>query len=404
MAKIKPAQKSKNKRKKSNTSQQTHKDWINLFAQAQGLYSQGMLEDARQKAQSALKITAASSTLTLSSLCPLNLLSAISLDLGDIEKARNYLLECVTLDPEGEVSEDLGGGAEKFFSLAQLSEEGGKDSVQWIKKGINVLQREILTFEIDANPEDLTHQVKKRKLASALCSIVEIYMTDLSWDEDAEAQCETLVTEAMLVSPDNPEVLQTLASVRISQTRIEDARSALKRGLALWINLPPLHEDVPEFPGKISLCRLLLEVDLQDDAMDILHLLVLEDDQSVEAWYLGGFCRCLMARAQRRNEAQDKGQGEGTEVFTEEEEDLLRSSRKWLLKCLKLYAQQDYEDEPLKAHAEQLLAELDEQLGPVPEGEEADENGNWEDTESDESEDGDDDEDGDDEMEETPTT
>ena len=39
--------------------------------------------------------------------------------------------------------------------------------------------------------------------------------------------------------PDSAEALQTLASVRISQTRLDDAKAALARSYALWSDLGP---------------------------------------------------------------------------------------------------------------------------------------------------------------------
>ncbi len=86
---------------------------------------------------------------------------------------------------------------------------------------------------------------KKRRLADTLCAVAEVYMTDLSWEEDAEQRCEALVTEASLLAPDMAEAWQTLANVRISQARTEEARAALQRSLDLWKDLPP---DDPAIP------------------------------------------------------------------------------------------------------------------------------------------------------------
>ena len=199
------------------------------------------------------------------------------------------------------------------------------------------------------------------------------------WEDNAEARCEALVTEALLVAPDRPEVLQTLASVRISQTRFDDARSALRRSLATWKHLPPEDAEVPDFPTKISLCRLLIEASLRDNAMEVLDRLVLEDDQSVEAWYLGGWCQYLIVEAQtERAGGASNGlmNGEQAEI----EEDMI-SSRKWLLNSLRLYEQLKYEDERLGDHAKELVTELNNSLGPPPEDDGADDD-EWEDEEA----------------------
>lgn len=60
-----------------------------------------------------------------------------------------------------------------------------------------------------------------------------------SLEPDAEEKCERYVTEALFVVPDSAEALQTLASIRISQNRIDDAKAALERSVGLWKNLGP---------------------------------------------------------------------------------------------------------------------------------------------------------------------
>lgn len=191
-------------------------------------------------------------------------------------------------------------------------------------------------------------------------------LTDCRWEEDAEARCEALITEALLVHPNNPESLQTLASVRISQLKHDEARNALKMSMELWKDLKPEDPKVPDFPVRISLARLLMEADLEEEALDVLERLILEDDSSVEAWYLGGWCLRLMA--DKKKEAEDE----------ETIKALLKSSRQWLTNSLRLYQLLDYEDERLKEHAVELVESLNKILGPPVEGEdEAEEE--WED-------------------------
>jgi len=98
-------------------------------------------------------------------------------------------LKAVELDPDGAVTEDEGGGAEKFFWLAQLCDEGGEESLGWFQKGVEVLERDIVALELlasdDMKDEATTPNVqleeKRRKLAAALCGMVEVWMTDLSY-------------------------------------------------------------------------------------------------------------------------------------------------------------------------------------------------------------------------------
>lgn len=207
------------------------------------------------------------------------------------------------------------------------------------------------------------------------------------WEADAESKCETLVTEALLVAPLSPEPLQTLASVRISQLRLPDAKAALARSMELWNDLPPEDPHVPDFPTRISLARLLMEAEMEMQAIEVLERLVQEDDGSVEAWYLGGWCLFLMGEKRRKagRGGENKGMEGGTELDGEGEDwmALMAASREWLRNSLKLYDSQDYEDDRLRDHALELVGGLDAELGDAGADEEEDGGGEWEDEEGD---------------------
>ncbi|KAL1996597.1 hypothetical protein VTN49DRAFT_7462 [Thermomyces lanuginosus] len=329
-----------------------------LLEKATILLQTGQPDTALPLAQRALEIAAENSPEALSAI---NRLGEIYIELGEIDAARNAFLKAVQIDPEGTIPESQGGGAEKFLWLAQLSEQGGMDSVSWYEKGVRTLRHTIQTLEQSNKPEDAAAlDEKRRKLANALCAVVEIYMTDLSWEEDAESRCESLVTEALLVAPDSPECLQTLASVRISQLRIDEARAALSRSLELWKDLPPEDPKVPDFPARISLSRLLMEVEMELEALQVLERLILEDDQSVEAWYLGGWCLYLLSQKEPDTSATNAQSGENSE---DKRHESMVASRAWLKQSLKLYDKIEYEDVRLKEHAVELVQELTEKLG-----------------------------------------
>jgi tetratricopeptide (TPR) repeat protein len=304
----------------------------------------------------------------VAALPALNLLGAIYVELGDPDAARDAFKAAVIIDEEG-----VNDGAEKFLWLGQLNEEGGAESVRWFSKGVEVLKREIGELEGKLKRPEVEEllEEKKQKIANALCGVAEVYMTDLSWEEDAEARCEAAVTEALLVAPNSPGPLQTLASVRISQERVEDAKAALSRSMGLWKDLDVDDPNVPDFSTKISLSRLLMEAKMEEEAIEVLETLISENDSSVEAWYLGGWCLHLLAEKQ-------KEAGEDKTVTA-----LLRASRDWLENCLKIYGVLEYEDEPLKEHADELLKDLNGTLGPST-GEEDEE---WDDTDGEEDED-----------------
>lgn len=387
MAKTKPNHKNdkKSKKKKSALNRvaaspsKSSVSPADLLAQAASTLEQGNIEGSVPLAKRAIALLPSDS---VEALLALNLLGEIHVELGDIDSARRYFLQAAAIDDDGLISEDLGGGPEKFLWLAQLSEEGGQDSVDWFEKGALCLRIQIQAL-LDTKKKDMATQValeeKTRKLSVALCGVVEVYMTDLSWEEDAEQKCEALVTEATMVAPGFAEPWQTLASVRISQQRIDDAKAALSRSLDLWKDLPPDDSSVPDFPTRVSLVRLLMEADMDVEAIEVLERLVGEDDTSVEVWYLGGWGLYIMGEKQKNGEVKAEGEdGESWKVSW-------ISSRQWLHHSQRLFAQQHYQDERLGEHAKELLSIINAELGEATNAE-LEDGDEWEDEDSDEDE------------------
>ena len=60
-----------------------------------------------------------------------------------------------------------------------------------------------------------------------------------SFDPAAEVTCERLIDLALETDHNNAEALQTLASVRLSQQRPDDARECLERAWSGWKDLDP---------------------------------------------------------------------------------------------------------------------------------------------------------------------
>ncbi|KAG5921989.1 hypothetical protein E4U42_005628 [Claviceps africana] len=361
-----------------------------LLRDADTQFEVGNLDAAIALASKALEETGSGGDFELRAL---NSLGTLLVESGDIEQGRSYFERAVKLDEDGMTDEKVGGGPEKFLFLAQLSEEGGQDSVDWFERGASALRRQIqsLTDLPGRTPEQQASlEEKQQKLGGVLCAVAEVYMTDLSWEADAEQRCETLITEAMMIAPNSPETWQTVANVRISQVRLDEAKKALRTSLELWQDLPPAHPDVPAFPTRVGLARLLLETEMEEEALGVLERLVSDDDQSVEAWYLGGWCLYMSGEKQRDGQAAQSGAGGGA---GEAWKSTWSTARKWLAQCLKLYALLEYEDERLGEHAVELFQSINGVLGEMPEGEED----NWDASGDEEDDDEEADGDGDDE-------
>jgi tetratricopeptide (TPR) repeat protein len=314
----------------------------------------------------------------------LSLEAEIQMGVGEVDAARTSFLRATAMDSDGVLI-----SAEPWLWLAQLSEGGGRESISYFTKATEVLRNEIEVLE-DVSDDDQALEVlneKRSKLADALAAMTEVYMTDLSWESDAEQRCESYITEAVAICPDqlSAGVLQTLASVRISQERLDDARQALKRSMEIWKDIPfeVESESRPDFATRISLSRLLMEVEAEAEAYDVLQGLIREDDQSVESWYLGGWCQVLIAQKVSGDEDVRKKSQE--------------QAKTWLDNCLRLFRVQQYEDDRLRDHASELVQQLNKELGIE---DQMDDDDAWEDDDEDEDEDEDeDDEEGDGDLE-----
>lgn len=159
-----------------------------LYAQAIAYLEQSEPDNALATAQKLIAALPPSNPEL--QLPALNLLGEVNVELGNVEEARAYFIKATEIDPEGQIPETLGGGAEKFLWLAQLCEEGGAESVGWFEKGVRALKHEISVLEAqegqkmseeEKEAQEAMLEEKRSKLAEALCAVAEVYMTDLSY-------------------------------------------------------------------------------------------------------------------------------------------------------------------------------------------------------------------------------
>jgi tetratricopeptide (TPR) repeat protein len=152
-------------------------------------------------------------------------------EVGDFESARATLRQRLAVD------EDATGRV--WMLLGQLLQN--MDAVQCYERGIELLkaEHEALANALAAGAgaeggaggaqggggtreEMVRRQGETRvELSQAYCTVAELFMTDLCYEEDAEAQCEGSVGMALEADPEGPEPAQMLASLRLNQVRFE---------------------------------------------------------------------------------------------------------------------------------------------------------------------------------------
>ncbi|KAA1467526.1 TPR-like protein [Dentipellis sp. KUC8613] len=267
--------------------------------------------------------------------------------------------------------------------LAQLSDDP-QLALQHYRAAVDILTAQLKGKErasAATNPDEDEAETR-RTIVRALIGQVEIWMDpsyDLCFDPAAEKTCEDLLATALQIDPNNTEAMQTLASVRMSQQRPDDAKVILEKAWSLWKDFEADDNRLPPISSRLSLTKLFLELSLYTPALLVLQGIMAADDEEVEAWYLEGWCFFMMAEQAHEN---------GGKLDELAWDDLARDARDCLETCQTLHKNQGHPDIPLLDHVNELISKLDE-LGikPSPEEDAGDEDG-WEDVEgSDEEED-----------------
>ncbi|KAI3406033.2 hypothetical protein KGF56_001252 [Candida oxycetoniae] len=159
------------------------------------------------------------------------------LENNQLEEAYQVLTTACQLDPEAKQ------GAEKYLYLGQII--GGRDGLNYINTGLNKLNEYLAEVQggecsnqiiKDSGYESLTEYQKwlLKKLNSGIFASIEIWMTDLCMEEEAESKCNELIEYSLSLDSTNPESYSQLSSIRISQQRNQDAIEALVRAWDLF--------------------------------------------------------------------------------------------------------------------------------------------------------------------------
>ncbi|KAM9891896.1 hypothetical protein OXX79_010394 [Metschnikowia pulcherrima] len=162
------------------------------------------------------------------------------LEANDVETAYAVLSKATELDPEAKL------GVEKFLYLGQII--GGSDGCSLLNIAIQRLQDQLQSVHDNTGGNDPVLQELSgsyptsevlalyliKKLNQAIFAEIEIWMTDLCMEPEAEAECDKLISHSLALDDTNPEAYSLLASIRISQQRQADAEEALNKAWELF--------------------------------------------------------------------------------------------------------------------------------------------------------------------------
>ncbi|ORX39345.1 hypothetical protein BD324DRAFT_326330 [Kockovaella imperatae] len=239
-------------------------------------------------------------------------------------------------------------------ALAGLSSQKGKGR---ISKGQDDQEEEVAAA--------------KAMAVTALIAMVEIWMSDLCFEPEAEKNCDDLISRALSISPDDFEARLSLASIRISQQRAEDAVKVIMNLYEELEEKEAFDPSLPALPTRLSLVRLLLENNHHLPALSIVTTAREEDSLEVESAYLEGWAWYLRAEALLGDPSLQKirPQESTTQKNEDEEEEdgpesisaeaCFSESMRALLECAQLFSEQDYPDEGIGSHVKELLENLE---------------------------------------------
>lgn len=309
------------------------------------------------------------------------------LENGKVEKAYEFLEKSCSIDTEGEY------GSEKFFYLGQII--GGGKGIELIDHGIAQL-----TTKLESSTQDEEKRFLIKKLNQGLFAEIEIWMTDLCMEPEAESKCDELITQSLTIDETNPESWSLLASIRISQQRDQDALDALSKSWELFeikktnlennsnINTGDIDteeisiEYVELIQPLITLAKLAIEMGNYELGSVVASNIRDVDEDNIESYYLEGFANYLYIK---KTQYDTKFPNYDPEVFDkfvinakfgDGFDENLKQAKSSLSQVLKLSNQFDI-DQDILQHTNQLVEELggdyvDEEVNNIDED-------NWED-------------------------
>ncbi len=147
---------------------------------------------------------------------------------------------------------------------------------------------------IGTTTEEAQYNLLAGQIVTGLVAAAELYLTDLCYEEDAEIQCESLLKEALQIDPQGVEALQSYASMRLSQHRKDEAVEALLKVHQRYAELDSAECDLPPYHFRVATAKMLIEIEHEREAIDILEQCLLENDGETEVWYLAAHCyKCV---------------------------------------------------------------------------------------------------------------
>jgi len=259
----------------------------------------------------------------------LEMCANLLLEQGEVEKAQHCLGRAITVQPDT--------GFSKYLTAGQLF--SGTDSRDLYCKGVELMLAAAGATGDDTNASsgDI-----KSQLSSAYVALSELYMSDLCDLPEAQSEAERYVSLAVQCDPDNPETWQADANLKLVLQQFDGAKESMRKSLDLWL---PQHTAFVEtgegvetslsYNSRLETVKILLDLEMFDEATQICDGLIEEDDEVVAPWYLLGWIN-----------------------FLREDPDYWGNVRHYLTKAKQVQVMNPTDDEDMVKHIDEILAEV----------------------------------------------
>lgn len=271
--------------------------------------------------------------------------------------------------------------------MGQLST--GMEALTAYQKGIDCLQaqQQQASDDDDHMQQDQEESVQQQQqLAAAYTSMAELFLTDLCFEENAEASCQQYLEFALQRDEKSVDALQTLASLQLSQQKSDEAKETIRQvynqlqaGCRALASLVGLRDDddnqvgatelmaldsvqaLPMFEFRCQTAKLLLETNQPAMAIDVIGSLLAENDQVIEIWILAGDAFAALDQQQDNDdEMNTDGEPLPHVHYWERAVEMLTVVKGNLEQELQDDGNNDQEDDDLQQQLDQVEAQLDD--------------------------------------------
>ncbi|CAI5757076.1 unnamed protein product [Candida verbasci] len=235
------------------------------------------------------------------------------LEVNQLEQAYQVLYKACELDQNADY------GVEKFLYLGQII--GGNDGLNYINIALNKLNEKLDKYKQNGMIEDQDQfsngeeyeQWIINKLNQGIFAEIEIWMTDLCMEDNAESKCNELIQISLNLDNTNPETYSLLSSIKISQQLKNEASEALNKSWELFQakkqKLEEKNEDnkgddsyeksmeyIELIQPLLTLSKFAIELELYDLSISIISQIYDINDQILDCYYVEILSNLLKAK------------------------------------------------------------------------------------------------------------